>query len=89
MLVERDDNIDAVLWHDFENFYSSYYYNSLIILLLQYLKYVFERKENKAMLVKCAAEMVAGVHYNIRIQWKNGFHKSAQVGQRCLAILNS
>ena len=31
------------------------------------------------MLVKCAAEMVAGDRYNIRIQWKNGFHKSTQV----------
>ena len=37
------------------------------------------RKLNIIMLVKCAAEMVAGDHYNIRIQWKNGFHKSAQV----------
>ena len=32
------------------------------------------------MLLKRFAEMAAGDHYDIRIQWKNAFHKSAQVG---------
>ena len=31
-------------------------------------------------MAKCVAEMVAREHYNIWIQWKNAFHKSAQVG---------
>ena len=42
---------------------------------------LFFKAKNMIMLLKYAAEMVAGEHYNIWIQWKNVFHKSAQVGE--------
>ena len=38
------------------------------------MSWYLNRKKNVIMLAKCAAEMVAGDRYNIRIQWKNGFH---------------